>query len=84
MNTQIIEKAIKICGGQAALAEKIGVSQPAVHKWLKGLTGIDPKHAIPIEQATNGQVTRHELSPDIYPESASLIFDNFMIGQEKL
>ncbi|MCP3899549.1 MAG: helix-turn-helix domain-containing protein [Desulfobacteraceae bacterium] len=70
MNTKYIKKAIQICGGQTALAEKIGVTQPAVHKWLNGLALVDPKHAIPIEKATNGQVTRHQIRPDIYPTEA--------------
>jgi DNA-binding transcriptional regulator YdaS (Cro superfamily) len=67
MNTENIKRAISICGGQVALAQKIGVSQPAVHNWLKGITPVGPRFVIPIEAATGGQVSRYDLRPDIYP-----------------
>ena len=32
----VIQRALKIVGSQKRLADKCGVTQPAVHKWLKG------------------------------------------------
>ena len=62
-----IEKAILIIGTQKKMGEAIGVSQAAVQKWLHGLNPVSPKFVLPIEKATKGQITRHELRPDIYP-----------------
>lgn len=64
-----IEQAVNIVGGQAALARVIGVSQPAVFKWVRnGRPGA--VYVLAIEKATG--VSRHDLRPDIYPlEEAS-------------
>lgn len=62
-----IEKAALIVGSQLALAEALNVSPQAVQQWVA--TGqAPPRRVIAIEQATNGEVSRHELRPDIYPE----------------
>ncbi len=60
-----IEKAIKTCGTQAKLASAIGVTQAAVSKWLSGST-IRAEYAVAIELATNSQVTRADLRPDLF------------------
>ena len=50
-----------------------GVSQGLIWQWLEWLTDpargtrITAERAIEIEAATGGQVTRHELRPDLYP-----------------
>lgn len=51
---------------QAALAAKLGLSQPAVAKWFKR-GQVPPGRVLKIEAATGGDVTRHELRPDLYP-----------------
>lgn len=62
-----IKRAVKICGGsQAALARKAGLTQAGVFWLLKGKGNIAPETALKIEQATDGQVTRLELRPDIF------------------
>ena len=62
-----LRKAIKITGSQASLASAIGTTQQTVSNWLKsGL--VSAKFVLPIEVATNGEVTRHELRPDLYPD----------------
>lgn len=55
-----IAKAVNLVGSQAKLAELCGVSHTAVKKWLKG-GGIDGKHLLSIEQATEGKVTIREI-----------------------
>lgn len=60
-----ILKAIKICGGQAALAKAAGVSQPAVSQWANG-GRIRGEHALAVSKATDWKVTPHELRPDIF------------------
>ncbi|MCG8431502.1 MAG: helix-turn-helix domain-containing protein [Candidatus Omnitrophica bacterium] len=61
-----IKRACNILGGQPSLARALGVSTQAVNKWVKR-NFVPPVRAIQIEKATNGQVTRHELRPDLYP-----------------
>lgn len=62
---QALERAVKIAGGQTALAEKIGKTQPQIAMWLKRRT-VDPTACIPIETATDGAVTRYDLRPDVF------------------
>jgi DNA-binding transcriptional regulator YdaS (Cro superfamily) len=59
-----IDRAIRIAGGQRKLAQLIGVSYQAIQKFRRR---VPAEQAIPIERATDGQVKRHQLRPDIYP-----------------
>jgi DNA-binding transcriptional regulator YdaS (Cro superfamily) len=65
-----LERAVKICGSQSELARRLGgkIKQQHIHYWLEN--GLSPVQAIPIEQAVNGAVTRHELRPDVFGEKA--------------
>jgi DNA-binding transcriptional regulator YdaS (Cro superfamily) len=67
MNNPPLEKAIKIVGSQYRMAKILGKRQSVIWYWLKS-GHVSAEFVIPIEQATGGQVTRHELRPDIYPE----------------
>jgi len=69
MATDALQKAVDLAGGQLPLAKMIGVRQGDVWKWLnRAKREVPPaEYAIPIERAVGGQVTRHELRPDIYP-----------------
>lgn len=60
--------AVNRVGGQQALGKLIGVSQPSIHCWISGEFIISGEYAIPVEKATDGKVTRHQLRPDLYPE----------------
>jgi DNA-binding transcriptional regulator YdaS (Cro superfamily) len=62
--TQLIKSAVLIAGSQTKLAEVIGVSQPAVHKWVIGKTRPDARAAIVLENKFG--VCRHKLRPDIF------------------
>lgn len=60
-------RAVKLAGGQTALARRIGKTQSHVAQWLRrGQVG--PTVCIPIEFAVGGQVTRYELRPDVFGE----------------
>lgn len=61
-----IRRAAYLCGGQTALAAKLGVKPQAVQQWV-AKNHVPPSRAIEIEKATGGQVTRHDLRPDLYP-----------------
>ncbi|PHI31058.1 transcriptional regulator [Budvicia aquatica] len=60
-----IEEAVYIAGGQTALAKKVGVTQGAVWKWVRGLKKISPVNAVAISNAVGGVVKPYELRPDI-------------------
>jgi DNA-binding transcriptional regulator YdaS (Cro superfamily) len=60
-----LEEAVKIVGGQTALAKKCNVKQQTVFIWLKN--GLPIKRVIEVERATNYKVSRHRLKPDYYP-----------------
>ena len=64
-NTEAVARAVIIMGSQARLAQACGVSQAAVWKWLRGQP---PKgeHAVAIETATGGQVSREAVRPDLF------------------
>jgi DNA-binding transcriptional regulator YdaS (Cro superfamily) len=62
-----LQKAVRIAGGQSQLARGIGgkVRQGYVWKWLRR-GWVPAEQVLAIERATEGQVTRYELRPDIY------------------
>lgn len=63
---------MRTCGlSQAAMADKIGVSQGMVSHWIGGRKQITPEKAKAIEAATHGAVQRHELRPDIFDPPAT-------------
>jgi DNA-binding transcriptional regulator YdaS (Cro superfamily) len=65
MKVLAIERAVKKVGGQARLAEKVGVSQPTVWKWLHGKLKPSPEYVPGIVSATNGEVLPNEIRPDL-------------------
>jgi len=63
-----LDIAIQIVGGQSALAAKVGVKQGNVWYWLNRQGGMSPpEKVLAVCEATDWQVTPHELRPDIYP-----------------
>lgn len=67
-----ILRAIKVVGTQAQMAEILGIKQPTVSEWAKGVRPVPAYRCVQIEQATKGAVTRKDLRPDdwqrIWPE----------------
>ncbi|WP_075575002.1 transcriptional regulator [Lysobacter antibioticus] len=65
MSTEPLDRAIAILSGQKALADAIGVKSPSISGWYS--RGVVPaKRCRAIEMATGGQVTCHDLRPDIF------------------
>jgi DNA-binding transcriptional regulator YdaS (Cro superfamily) len=68
-------RAVEICGGQTALAKKIGKRQSyvsmALHRMGKGRQKVAAEICALIEEATDGAVTRHDLRPDLWPQRAT-------------
>lgn len=64
---EALEKAVKACGGPAELARRFGVTVQAVSQWK-----VAPSlRVLAIEEATGGEVSRHDLRPDLYPQENS-------------
>ena len=55
-------------GGKSARAAKLGVSREAVRKWKRR---VPAERVLEIEAATDGEVSRHALRPDIYPRESA-------------
>ena len=74
MSTQTesaIARAVEIVGTQKGLADRLGIKPPSVHEWLR--KGAPPaERCRAIEAATNGQVTVHDLRPDIFGPAPTL------------
>lgn len=62
-----LERAAGLLGGQSALARAIGKRQSHIWTWINRDKRVPAEAVIPIERATEGQVTRHQLRPDLYP-----------------
>lgn len=66
MANEALRKACRQCGGQKALAERVGTTQSQIWYWLeRAKKGVPGEFVLPIESATG--VSRHELRPDLYP-----------------
>ncbi len=60
-----IQKAIELAGGQTQLAQKLGVTQQLISVWA--IKGRPPPQRVPqIVAALEGQITKHELRPDLW------------------
>ncbi len=67
MNLKALRKAIEIAGGQAALGRMISASPRQVSNWVNREGRAAARYCVPIERATNGEVTCYMLRPDIFP-----------------
>ena len=71
MANQAFKTAVKILGGQSAMARILKVKPGHVWYWLHKADKIPGEIVIPIEKATEGKVTRQRLRPDLYPKEAA-------------
>ena len=51
-------------------ALKLGIAESTLRSLENGARRITVEMAVEIERATNGEVTRHALRPDLYPEES--------------
>ncbi len=65
-----VDRAIEGGGGLQPLSEKLGVRYQALQKWRKS-GRVPAERVLPLEKASG--VSRHELRPDLYPPSDSLL-----------
>ncbi len=59
-----LEKIIKRAGSKSAVARHCKVVPPAVAYWVK--TRIPANRAVQLEQISGGEITRHDLRPDLF------------------
>jgi len=62
---KIIDEAIRLAGGAAAVAAALNMSSWGVRKWVHD--GIPPKHVIWLARQTGWRVRPHDISPTLYP-----------------
>ena len=62
-----LKAVIDKLGSQAALAELVGVGQPAISKWLAKGAPLPAEYVLKVEARTG--ISRHDLRPDVYPEN---------------
>lgn len=64
-SASLVNKAVKVVGTKYRLSQLTGVSPTSVGRWVVG-GGVSPVHALKIELATGGAVTKEELRPDAF------------------
>ena len=64
-SVKFLKEAIRIAGGQTALARLIGVQQGHIWNWLNRNKKVPASMVLKIEKAVG--VSKHDLRPDIYP-----------------
>ncbi|KMQ75278.1 Helix-turn-helix domain [Marinobacter subterrani] len=52
---------------QRQLAEHLKVTQGLIYQWLSGHRKVSAEKVLSVCEATDWQITPHELRPDIYP-----------------
>lgn len=64
---EALKRATEQLGSYSAAARAIGVTPQAVSDKIRSGKPASAEWVIPLERATGGKVTRHELRPDLYP-----------------
>lgn len=64
-----LKRAVQKFGSHGAAARAIGVSQQAVTRKMNNGGRVPAEWCLPIERATAGEISRHDLRPDLYPEA---------------
>lgn len=64
--TDFLRRAVEVFGTPTGLAKATGYSQHAVWHALNRRCQVSPRMAVAIERATNGQIRREQLRPDIF------------------
>jgi DNA-binding transcriptional regulator YdaS (Cro superfamily) len=67
-----LQRAVDLSGGQAGLAKRLserkglGIKQGHVWYWLNKSKRVPAEYAVPVEEITDGQVSRYDLRPDVF------------------
>lgn len=60
-----LSRAIEFFGSQQALADALTIRSPSISGWRQS-GRVPAERCAAIEQLTNGEITRHELRPDVF------------------
>lgn len=60
-----LTRAIEYFGSQQAMADALAIRSPSISGWRQA-GRVPAERCAAIEQLTNGEVTRHELRPDVF------------------
>lgn len=63
-----LEQAVALCGGQRALAARLGLRQGHIWAWLNRTGKVPPEQVLAVVRATAGAVRPYDLRPDLYPD----------------
>lgn len=66
-----LKRAVEVLGTQTAVSRVVGVTAQAVSDMVRNGQRVPAEWCLPIEAATAGQITRHQLRPDLYPEEVA-------------
>jgi DNA-binding transcriptional regulator YdaS (Cro superfamily) len=69
MKNAALNKACEVMGTQDALASALQIRSPSISDWRKR-GKVPAERCRSIEHATGGQVTRHDLRPDVFGAAA--------------
>jgi len=70
---ECLQRAIAIVGGQSAMARACGLKQGHIWAWLNKASRCPAEHVLGVEEATGGEISRHQLRPDLYPHPPPVI-----------
>lgn len=62
-----VRKLIGLAGGMRSLAIKIGVRPSSISGWIR----VPTARVLEIERIFEGQITRHEMRPDLFGETTN-------------
>jgi|GEM_PF-5607978 len=60
----IREALLRVWDTQADAAVAVGMSEQTISRWVR--EGVPASHAVEIERASRGAITREELRPDLF------------------
>ena len=69
----LIEEAVRLKGSQFKLAEAMGCSQQQISYLLQRAARISVEMAVKVDIATEGQVSKETLRPDIFGNQSSAV-----------
>ena len=61
-----LRKLIGLAGGMKSLADKLGVTKSSLSSWKH----VPTRHVLKAEAEFSGQITRHEMRPDLFGDGA--------------
>ncbi|MGC0890434.1 helix-turn-helix domain-containing protein [Pantoea agglomerans] len=62
---EYIAQVIKIVGSQSKLADRVGVSQVSVSRWLYNKKKVSPRYVPALVKASKGEIKPYQIRPDL-------------------